>query len=151
TKAGAKQVVIRFEAGGATWCNTGTQTKDSRFDANLGKVQLIMRDPVFGVGVDGEQGVTVEVHSGVVQVSKPAGDAAVVVGPDQQTFVPEGGKPGGVGPITLTARDQARVTNLQPLAPKPSFSRPDASKSPAVADIYKRGVLRVFYESDADA
>src|SRR5262249_30345455 len=52
TKRGGQTVVVRFDEGDSTWCNTGTATKESRFEANTGKVRLLMRDPLFSVGVD---------------------------------------------------------------------------------------------------
>ena len=110
-----------------------------------------MRDPLFSVGVDPKHTVTVRVQLGYVEVSKLAGSGAVVVGPGQQVEVPNGGRPAGVTPIVLTADDDDRIANLSPLVQRPDFSRPDATKSPGLEAIYQRGVLRVVYESDADA
>src|SRR5262245_34127877 len=151
TKKGNRDVVVRFEDGGSTWCNTGTATEDSKFDANTGKVRLIMRDPLFSVGVDAEKTVIVKVDLGYIEVSKLAGSGAVVVGPAQQVGVPNGGEPGSPVPIALTPHDNERIQDLRPLVPAPSLGRPAAAGSPTLAAIYKSGVIRVAIGSDATA
>jgi hypothetical protein len=151
TKKGNRDVVVRFEDGDSTWCNTGTATEESKFDANTGKVRLIMRDPLFSVGLDAEKGTIVKVDLGYVEVSKLAGAGAVVVGPGQQTGVPNGGEPGFPGPIQLTAHDNERIADLMPLVVAPNLKPPPSTGSPTLAAIYRAHVIRVAIGSDATA
>ena len=106
---GQQGVVVRFEDGDSTWCNTATATKDSKFDANTGKVRLIMRDPLFSVGVDAARTVTVKVDPGYVEVST-RGHRRRRPRPRPADAVPTAAS--RASPGTLTAHDQERIDDL---------------------------------------
>jgi len=147
-KPAHRQVIIRFEEGEGS-CGTGKDQDpgDKKFDADGGRWRLLMKDPLFAVGVDTRRTI-VKVALGYIEVSRQAGEGAVIVGPEQQVILPAGGKPGPVQPIELTAKDNARFAELRPEVPKPDFRRPDPDGSATLKRIISRKVLSVGVAAD---
>jgi hypothetical protein len=146
------QVVVRFEDGNS-WCETGQGTEQSKFDANTGKVRLILQDPVFGVTYEDPNShtATVKVQSGYVEVSKLSGSdpGRVIVGAGQQVSVPNGGEAGAVEKLELTAADNAAIADL-PAPPAAALGRPSSTGSPELAAMFRNGTMTVFLENDVE-
>jgi hypothetical protein len=155
-KSGSQlQVIVRFE-GGNSWCETGPATETSKFDANAGKVRLILQDPLFGVGFydPTSRTATVKVQSGYVEVSRLSGNdpGRVIVGAGQQVDVPDGGEPAAVEQLGLTADDNAAIADLPaPATPPPLLGPPSAAGSPTLAAMFKNHLFTLDYDSTADA
>jgi hypothetical protein len=138
--------VLLSYVGGTTWCST---------KANPGKTQLLapgveitMKDPLFGVSVDGST-VLVKVQSGIVFVRSVAPgitDGGQLVGPGSQTIV-EAGKVAAPPEIFDPARtpelEQSAVAALAALMPPPVFVRPDPAGSATIGRIIESGQLVV--------
>jgi len=136
----------------STWCGTGRDADDEleKYDANKGRVRLLLRDPLFGVGVEGGDTV-VKVALGYLEVSRVAGAGAVVVGAGQQVHVPDRGEPQAVEPISLSQTDVARFDELRSAVPKPSFDRPAPNGSKTLSTLFERRVLTVGIDQRAVA
>lgn len=143
-----KLIVIRFEQS-TTYCGTGSSGDTPvKYDADRGKIRLVVKDPLFSVGVNPENTV-VKVATGYIQVSTQAAGSEVIVGPGQQVVVPEDQPPTPVAPSTLTQQERLRFARLTSVVPVPSFDRPDATGSPTLARIFQRHRLIVGIDPES--
>ena len=137
-------VVLRFEAG-RTYCSTASGGT-AIFDVARGGVQLRVGDPVFGVTVEPRRTV-VKVVLGAISVR--ARGRTVVVGPGQQTSVPNGRPPQPPTPAVLAPDERTTSRELGEGLPAPDLGRPTPSNSAALRHLYDRGFLMVTRPSGA--
>lgn len=137
-------VLVRFIKSYTT-CSTNKNGQSATFTTPQ-FTKVVIHDPVFAVDV--RQGRTiVSVAQGVARVVGRTGPS-VDVGPHQYTTVPARGQaplPKDGGP---TSRRLRAMNDLVKQVPKPILGAPPPNASPAVSDVFRRGLI-VEYDGPA--
>jgi hypothetical protein len=143
--APASGILLRYERG-TVWCFT-TADPSIALTAGPADVEFAMSDPLFGVVVDGGQ-ATLRVVQGVVDV-RPSGSGTgvpLLVGPDQQVVVLEGGVPSGADDFnteSLPPAQKETVSEFDAAIPSPNFDPPEPGGS--------AGLQRILVENESIA